>query len=259
MVTRVTRRDEGSEEDLEVTQDRLLGGRVALAQPRHGYRAAVDPVLLAAAVPLGDGERALELGCGAGAAALCLLTRVMGGQVTGLEQQPELARLARQNAAANEAADRFDVVEGDLLDPPGVVMSGGFDHAFANPPYLAAGSADAPADPLRAAANVEGDARLPDWIAALARATRRGGTITVIHRADRLPELLAEIDRVAGGLVVWPLWPMTGKPAKRVLVQGRVGVGGPATLSPGLTLHADGGFTEAARTVLEDGAPLPLR
>jgi tRNA1(Val) A37 N6-methylase TrmN6 len=245
--------------DPEVTYDRLLGGRVALAQPRHGYRAAVDPVLLAAAVPLQPGEHALELGCGAGAAALCLLARVPDGRVTGLEQQPALARLARDNAAANGAGERLSVHAGDLLDPPAAIGRGGFDHAFANPPYLAAGTADAPADPLRAAANVEGAARLPDWIAALARATRRGGTLTVIHRADRLPELLAQMDRVAGGLVTCPLWPTAGTPAKRVLVQGRVGVGGPATLTAGLTLHAGGGFTPEARAVLEDVAALALR
>jgi tRNA1(Val) A37 N6-methylase TrmN6 len=245
--------------DVELTHDRLLAGRVALTQPKHGYRAAVDPVLLAATVPLRDGERALELGCGAGAAALCLLARVPGGRVVGLEQQPVLAGLAHDNAAANAADDRFAVHAGDLLDPPQAIARGVFDHAFANPPYLAAGAADAPADPLRAAANVEGAARLPDWIAALARATKRGGTLTVIHRADRLPELLAELQRVAGGLVAYPLWPAAGTPAKRVLVQGRVGVGGPATLSPGLRLHADGGFTAEARAVLEDAAALKLR
>jgi tRNA1(Val) A37 N6-methylase TrmN6 len=244
---------------VELTHDRLLAGRVALAQPKHGYRAAVDPVLLAAAVPLQAGERALELGCGAGAAALCLLARVPDGAAVGLEQEPVLARLARDNAQANGAGERFAVHEGDLLAPPAEIAADGFDHAFANPPYLAAGAADAPKDPLRAAANVEGDARLPDWIAALARATKRGGTLTVIHRADRLPELLAEMQRVAGALVTVPLWPAAGKPAKRVLVQGRVGVGGPATLAAGLTLHADGGFTVEARAVLEDAAALTLR
>lgn len=245
--------------EVELTHDRLLAGRVALTQPKHGYRAAVDPVLLAAAVPLKDGERALELGCGAGAAALCLLARVPGGRVVGLEQQPVLVRLARDNAAANAADDRFAVHAGDLLDPPAAIARGAFDHAFANPPYLAAGAADAPAHPLRAAANVEGAARLPDWIAALAGATKRGGTLTVIHRADRLPELLAELQRVAGDLLTFPLWPAVGTPAKRVLVQGRVGVGGPSVLAPGLTLHAEGAFTAEARAVLEDAAALKLR
>ena len=58
------------------SEDTLLGGRVKLRQPRHGYRAAIDPVLLAAAVPAGHGDTVLDIGCGAGAAGLCILSRV---------------------------------------------------------------------------------------------------------------------------------------------------------------------------------------
>lgn len=243
----------------EVTHDSVLDGRVRLAQPARGYRAAVDPVLLAAAVPLAPGQHALDLGCGSGAAALCLLARVPEGRVTGLELQPELARLARANAAANGLAGRLRVIEGDLLDPPAELAAGGFDHAFANPPYLPAGAADVPTDPLRAAASVEGAARLADWVAALARLTRRKGTLTLVHRADRLPELLAALSAHAGEIAVLPLWPAEGRAAKRVLVRGRVGTGGPARLLPGLTLHAaGGGYTEAARRVVKDAEGLEL-
>ncbi|MBF0393554.1 MAG: methyltransferase, partial [Alphaproteobacteria bacterium] len=58
------------------TDDTLLDGRVRLRQPTHGYRAAIDPVFLAAAVPAGAGQRVLDAGCGAGAALLCLCARV---------------------------------------------------------------------------------------------------------------------------------------------------------------------------------------
>jgi len=54
------------------TEDALLGGRVRLLQAKVGYRAAIDPVLLAAAIPARAGQRVLDLGCGAGAASLCL-------------------------------------------------------------------------------------------------------------------------------------------------------------------------------------------
>ncbi len=59
-----------------VSEDALLDGRLRLCQPAAGYRAAIDPVFLAAAVPGEAGSRVLDLGCGVGAAALCLLTRV---------------------------------------------------------------------------------------------------------------------------------------------------------------------------------------
>jgi tRNA1(Val) A37 N6-methylase TrmN6 len=216
-------------------------------------------VLLAAAVPANSDDHVLELGCGVGGAALCLLARVPGARVTGLELQPELAALARANAEANGVADSFEPLPGDLLAPPVEIAAGGFDHAMANPPYLEAGRADAPADPMRAAATVEGPARLADWVAALTRLVRRKGTVTVIHRADRLADLLDALARRAGELVVLPLWPSAGAEAKRVLVRARVGVGTPLRLTPGLVLHEDGGFTAQARAVLEEGAPLQLR
>lgn len=238
--------------------DQLLRGRVKLAQPLGGYRVAIDPVLLAAAVPAVGGDRVLDLGCGVGAAALCLLARVPGTEVTGLEQQPELARLAQENATANGWDERFAVLEGDLLRPPDAVAAGGFDHVMANPPYLEAGRADVSEDPLRAAANIEGEAKLTDWIAALTQSVRRKGTVTVIHRADRLPELLAALHGRAGEIVVFPLWPSSGRDAKRVIVRARVDVATPTRISPGLVLHQDGSFTPEARVVLEEAAGLSL-
>jgi len=75
----------------DLTEDALLGQRVRLRQPRRGYRAAIDPVLLAAAVPARAGDRVLELGAGVGAAALCLAARVAGCFVTLLERDPTVA------------------------------------------------------------------------------------------------------------------------------------------------------------------------
>jgi hypothetical protein len=85
----------------ETTQDAFLGGRVQLLQPRKGYRAGLDPVLLAASVPAQAGDTVLELGCGVGAALFCLAARVPGLTLTGVELQADYADLARQNADLN--------------------------------------------------------------------------------------------------------------------------------------------------------------
>ncbi|MDX1711277.1 MAG: methyltransferase [Rhodovibrionaceae bacterium] len=243
----------------EATDDRLLDGRVLLRQPASGYRVAIDPVLLAAAVPAHAGETVLDLGCGAGAAALCLLTRVAGVRVTGLELQPELAALARQNAAANGREDTFRVVEGDLLNPPSEVGLTGFDHVMANPPFLPADAGSPPPDAGRAGAQVEGRAALRDWVETGLGFLRARGRLTMIHRADRLESLLGALDARAGDIAVLPLWPAEGRPARRVIVSARKAVAGPTRLLPGLVLHApEGGITSDADGILRYGRALPL-
>jgi tRNA1(Val) A37 N6-methylase TrmN6 len=242
----------------ETTEDLLLGGRVRLIQPADGYRVAIDPVLLAAAVPAGPGERVLDLGSGTGAAALCLTVREAGCRVSGLERELALVRMAQLSAERTGVAARVDFMFGDLLAPPPRLAPGSFHHAMANPPYLPQGGGASP-QPARAAAHVEGEAALEDWVRAALTMVRPKGTVTFIHRADRLDALIAAFAGRAGELVLFPLWPEAGRPAKRVLVRARKGVAAPARLAPGLVLHAQGGgFTEAAEAVLRGGAGLIL-
>lgn len=238
--------------------DTLLGGRVALAQPERGYRAAIDPVLLAAAVPAVAG-RVLDAGAGVGAAALCYAVRVPGARVTGLELQQDLAALAAENARRNGVGDRVAFLAGDILNPPAGVAEGDFDHVMANPPYLPAAHGPAPPDPAKAAAMVEGEANMADWVDFCLRMVVPKGSVTLVHRADRLDELLALLRGRAGGIVVFPLWPGDGRPARRVIVRARRDVRAPMSLAAGLVLHrGDGAYTDAALAVLRDGGPLTL-
>lgn len=251
--------DAGETDAVIERADGLLGGQVGLYQPEGGYRVAVDPVLLAAAVPAASTGRLLDIGTGSGAAALCFAHRVPGAQVTGLELQPELAALARRNVELNDLGDRVRILEGDLLRPPKELASGGFDHVIANPPYLPAERADAPPDISKATAHVEGEATLARWVDFAISMTKPKGGVTFIHRADRLDELLALLHARAGGMVIFPLWPKPGREAKRVILRARPGVKTPLRLSTGLMLHEeDGGYTAAALSVLRDGGALTL-
>lgn len=243
----------------EVTEDRFLAGRLVVRQPAQGYRAAIDPVILGAAVPARSGESALELGTGVGTAALCLLARLTELTVAALELHPGLARLARENARLNGFGDRFGVIEGDVLAIPPAITPGRYDHAFCNPPYLLKSEGRRNASGWRRLATEEGEAALEDWVATALRMVRANGTVTLVHRADALPRLLAALGETVGEIVIAPLWPSQGRSAKRVLVRARKGSRAPARLAPGLVLHEpDGRFTEAAEAILRDGQAFDL-
>lgn len=242
----------------DATQDRLLNGRVQLLQPAAGYRVAIDPVLLAAAVEPPAGGRVLDLGCGVGAAALCLLVRRPDLRVDGLELQPALADLAEQNARLNGVADRFAVHRGDAAEAHPDLPAGTFDAVLSNPPHLAAGTGGPTAHPGRSLAHLESSLDLAGWIARALAWLKPRGTLTLVHRADRLGALLGAVQRGAGAVRIFPLWPRAAEPAKRVLLAAVKGSRAPVRLLPGLVLHAGTGFTAEAEAVLRGGAALDL-
>lgn len=241
-----------------ITEDAIMDGRVILRQPADGYRVAIDSVVLAAAVPAAAGERVFEPGAGSGAAALCLARRVAGCHVTGIELQGALVRLAGENVRRNGLGGRVDIMQGDIAAPLPPRIAGGFDHVMVNPPYGREGAGNAPPDAGKAAAHVEAGAGLDDWIACALTRLRRKGSLTVIHRADRLDALMAALTGRVGEIVVFPLWPGAGKPARRVIVRARKGVATPLRLAPGLVLHGDdGGYSVEAEAILR-GGPLVI-
>ena len=239
---------------MSFTQDMLLNGKVKFQQPVKGYRVAIDTVLVAAAVPAVEGSHVLELGAGVGAASLCLLARVAGCHVDAIECQKDLAALARTNAELNGVVSKMTVHERNILSFPGE-FSGKFDHVMINPPYLQPRRASC--DAKESISTVEHDANLGDWVSVALKAVRRKGSLTFIHRADRLDELLMLIRGRTGGIVVAPVWAYSGREAKRVIVQALKGVSTPLRLSSGITLHeSDGAYTVAAEEVLRNAAAI---
>lgn len=244
--------------ETELSDDKFLCGRLRLLQPLKGYRAATDPVLLAAACPATPGQSVLDLGCGAGAAALCLGLRVPGLALAGLELQPAYADLCRRNADRNGIA--VEVHEGDVSRMPKALRRD-FDHVLANPPYYAADGSPSPVAARSKAMQVA--TPIGDWVGAATRRLRPGGWLTFICGADGLPDLLAGLAPKAGSPVVLPLTARAGRPALRVIVQARKGGRAPFRLLAPFVLHAglahDGdreSYTPEAAAVLRDGADL---
>ena len=209
-------------------------------------------MLLAAAVDAAPGQRILDLGAGVGAVGLCLAARLAGCSVVGIELQAALAELAERNANLNGMAHRVRTVVHDLARPLPADL-GRFDHVVTNPPYLAAAVADPSPDPSKALATVESSAGLARWLAVATAAAEPAGTLLVIHRSDRLDELLGHLGRLGWGDVTVKRLP----PAARILVRARRADRPTRHDAPPLTLHRpDGRYTDEAEAILRHAGAL---
>lgn len=243
-----------------VTRDRLLGGRLTITQPRDGYRAGMDAALLAAACDAGPGHRVLEAGCGAGAALLAAAARRPGALFLGLEREVGAADLGRRNAEDSGLSDRVEVRAFDISAGFTALGEPRFDATMANPPFFDDPAAlRAPAPAKRGAWMAEGG--LAVWTGFLLAAVRDRGAITIIHRADRLADLLALLSAKAGSFQIRPVHPFAEAPAKRVLVRAVRGGKAPLQLLPPLVLHPKDGakHTAEAEAILRGEADLRWR
>ena len=233
----------------DAVENALLGGRVRLRQPAKGYRAGMDAALLAAAVAAEPGQRVIEAGCGAGAVLMQIAARRPDAVLTGLERDPAMVGLARENAVLNGADAQ--IIEGDVAAGFRALDLPPFDWAVSNPPFFDdPGALRAPAEGKRGAWMA--DDGLKSWTTFLLKSVREGGRIVVIHRADRLADLLGLLGETAGSFAVRGVHPYADEPAKRVLVQAIKTGKAPLRLLPPLVLHDRSGakHTEDRKSVV---------
>ena len=240
-----------------LTEDRWLGGRLALVQPRRGHRVGTDAALLVAAAGTPEG-RIVDVGAGVGAVGLALAKRSTLASVDLVEVDPELAQLAESNAARNGLQPRVRVWRLDTLNPKERREAGLVDEladcVVTNPPFFDAKAVRASPDEGKARAHVlprsEAGATLAGWIQASVAILAPGGRFVMIHRPDALSLILAAVGSRLGALALLPVHPTIGASAHRLLVSGVKGSKAPLRLAPGLILHqADGRLTAEADAI----------
>ena len=253
-----------------VSQDDFLGGAIRLYQPEEGYRIATDTVFLAASMTYQENDRILDMGAGTGGILSCLLSRTEGlvsgteGQAAtnifhGIELQPELLALARRNARENNFADRIEYFAGDIASPPPECEPNSYHHVVSNPPYLKKNGATASPYETKAVAHMDSHIELGRWVHLCLRMLKPLGHLTLVHRADRLDDIIAALHGRAGDIIIFPLWSTRDKDARRVIIQARKGGKGIIALKPGLIVRtSDGTFSPEAEAILRHGEALDI-
>lgn len=233
----------------------VLNKRVQLRQPADGFRTSMDSILLAAACPAEKGDTILDLGCGVGSAGLCVLERVPGAKLRGIDIQQSHIDLANENIKLNGMENRAEFICADIHNYKSMLCN----HVICNPPYLDMGKylASPSKEKVVALYHTEEDRSVKDWVEAGFYNLKAGGSFTIIHRADHADRIVAAMTGRFGGIEIIPLWPRAGEQAKRVIVRGLRDRRSPATLHPGIILHKDeGGYTPEADALLRGNASI---
>lgn len=224
-----------------VTRDAFLGGRLTLSQPRHGFRAGLDSVLLGAAV--GEGRSLLlDLGSGVGTASLVSLAHSPAMAATLAEQNPDMLALAAANIAENGFAGRASAIAADVTAKGAERLAAGlaenaYDSIIANPPFFDDAAGTLAGDSSRAGARHMDGAALDLWVKTAATCGAGGAEIIFVYPAESLQPLLASFAQRFGAITILPLTPRPDVPASRVLIRAIKGSRAPLTLLASRHLH----------------------
>ncbi|MBI5015652.1 MAG: methyltransferase [Deltaproteobacteria bacterium] len=235
------------------TADAALGGAVRVIQPRMGYRFSLDSILLARFASERPVDAAVDLGCGCGVVALCLLALGGARRVVGVDVQAEMVERARRSAEANgweERCCRF--LASDVgavrqhLEPQSVAL------VVANPPYRRADQGRHSPDAPTAAARHEVAGTLGDFVSAAAFLLRERGALCLVYPAPRLTALLSACRGARlEPKVLWLTQPRDGRPASLALLRCVKGAGEGLEVRAPLRLHGGSGrYSEEAQRLL---------
>lgn len=170
-----------------------LNGWLALSPEAEGFPLGTDAIVLADFAAPPRRAAVCDLCAGSGAVGLLLLSRDPSMRVTALELREAACAAMERTAAANGITDRFSVLHGDLRAIRSLLPAGSFTQVTCNPPYYPVGSGYQPETEAQAIARTELCCTLSDVCAAAAWLLRTGGCLWMVHRPERLTDLLCTL------------------------------------------------------------------
>ena len=242
----------------EFTKDSFLGGGIRIWQPKKGYRAGIDPILLAASVNVSAGQKVLDLGCGVGTASFAIGYRVKNVELYGIEIQKVFADLADLNSKENGI--ELQVECSNISNLSSNITSKNFDHVIANPPYFDRKSSVRGIN-LSKEKSFGDTLPISEWLKVAAKRAKPKGFVHFIVRSDRLMEIFTNMPNSLGSLVITPVISRKNENAKLTILHakknGRAGfiISSPIVLHP-LESDSREKYVPEVEKVLRNGASL---
>ena len=247
--------------DKELTKNKFLGNKLEILQFCEGYRGNMDSVLVAASVTAASGQKVLELGCGNGVALCCLMYRVSGLEVFGVEFDKRAADLCKRNIDLNMFKAKICNI--NIANTIRELKSVSFDHVFMNPPYFKKNSVKKSHTSSSHKAKVE-SIPLSAWVSVAKNRCKPNGKITIIQRVERLPDIINCLNGYFGQVIVQPISSFKDTSPKTVIVQATKTSGAAfKLLAPKIVHRRDGTsgkvvYEDEFKKILRFGHPLQL-
>ena len=231
---------------MSIRVDEIGFGGLKLLQDTEAFCYGVDSVLAADMCRVRRSDRVLDLCSGNGAIALIVCAMYSPEHVTGLEILPDAVELARRSAEQNGLSDKMDFVCGDAAEAGEYIKAASFDAVVCNPPYFEKGRGAGCGGSVKDSARHEDSAGLEDFFRAAAFALRPGGSFCLVHRPQRLADIMECARRT--GLEPKQLrmvCPHQDDAPNLLLLKCVKGGGHELTVLPSLIIrNRDGSFTE---------------
>lgn len=243
----------------EITLDELRRFDLCIAQPGRGYRFSLDALLLADFVACPEDARIVDLGTGCGVIPLTLCRRFPAATAVGVENNPFMAGLARDNALRNGLEQRVRIVGRDILELRRLYPVSSFDTVTANPPFRTPDSGRTSPRAGRDTARHESTAGLAHFLEAAKYLVTPAGRIFFIHHPDRLAEFIHQAALLRLALLRLRLvHGSMGAPARIFLAELAKGRRGTTVVPPPLIVYgADGAYTPEVRRMLGEESTSP--
>jgi len=168
----------------------LIEDELEIIQDNRFFKFGTDSVLLANFVELRRGDKVIDLGTGSGVIPLLLAYKNKDVELTGVEIQSEAADLAERNVEFNQLQKQIEIINADLCQLDSQLDAGSFDAVVSNPPYLPLAGGQMKENDYIAIARHEIKAELEDVVAEASRLLKYGGYFFLVHRAERLTEVI---------------------------------------------------------------------
>lgn len=161
-----------------------------IIQKIDGFCFGVDAVLLANFADVNNGHKVIDLGTGTGIISILIAGKTGASEVTGLEIQPEIAKMAARSVELNNLQDRVKIVQGDIKCSVEMFGPSTFDVVVTNPPYMNMGGGLMNPSDTKAISRHEILCTLEDVVKSAAKLLVPGGQFAIVHRPERLVDIV---------------------------------------------------------------------